>query len=739
MRGRVLGTAAISALLLTGYCAQALADEKVETVVVTAERRTTNVQTTPIAVTVLTAEDLKNKSINTVDQLQFATPSLTINNFGQGNDFNIRGIGKGESNIQTPSGVVTYRDGVPVLGGFLQDEPWYDIASVEVLRGPQGTFAGTNATGGAVFITEQNPALGDSSGYVQGQVGNYADVGLQGAVDVPVSDDVALRFAAYGERRDSFWTITKGPAFSGDPGSLKEGATRVSLLWQPLQNLEVLFKTDLMYIDTGGYPADFTCIVCAEDIFHVHNNTHNMGLEEQLRSVLDIRYTFGGGIQLRSLTGYQYARAAEQIDLTPGLSPVPLPITDTFRDLGKIRLVSTELDLISPDSGPFRWVIGGFFQHEDDDLPQNGGFDIGLPAGAVDVTLAYHTPKQHEAVFGQATYDFNEQWELQVGARFNASTFDLRDNQETLVNFGAGEVPVAIFDVPCTPPVVFPFVCPFARSGHEADSKLTEKVALNFKPDDTNFLYAFFATGHKDGGQNTTSDEPPNILPEDVRNVEIGWKSGFWGEHIRTQLDAYWNDYKNFQVTLFDPTTQTSPIVNAPAAKIWGFEGQMQGSWDAFSFDLNADYLHSRFGGFFAEAVGAPVGTCNPHTGGTAATCQNLTGNQNVYAPDWTVNGGVQYAFVLGNGDTLTPRIDYAYVGTQYPSVFQNPLAAGFVPKLGVRNILNAQLSYAIDNSWLFTLYGTNLTNLHYVAAENVSLRYAGAPLQFGLRVDKSF
>jgi iron complex outermembrane receptor protein len=122
-------------------------------VVVTAERRATNLQVSPVAATVLSGEDLQNRGVNTIDQLQFTTPSLTVNDFGQGIMFNIRGIGKGESNVQTPAGVVTYRDGIPVIATFLQNEPYYDISSIEVLRGPQGTFSGVNATGGAVYIT----------------------------------------------------------------------------------------------------------------------------------------------------------------------------------------------------------------------------------------------------------------------------------------------------------------------------------------------------------------------------------------------------------------------------------------------------------------------------------------------------------------------------------------------------------------------------------------------------------
>jgi iron complex outermembrane receptor protein len=725
---RLLGTASLAAIAVVAFAEAAVAEEKVETVVVTAERRATDVQKTAIAVTVLNAQDLRDKHISTIEQLQFVSPSLTVDNFGQGNEFNIRGIGKGESNIQTPSGIVTYRDGVPILGTFIQDEPYYDIASIEVLRGPQGTFAGANATGGAVFITEQNPTLDDHSGYVQGIVGSYADVGLQGAVNVPLSDDATMRIALNMERRDSFWTIKKGVGFSGDPGSLKEISGRVTLLWDPRSNLEVKFKTDVNYIDNGGYPADPTGF--PEDIFHIGNNTHNMGLDQNLRSVLDVKYTFESGIALRSLTGYQYGRAAEQIDLD-GVNFVGL----TFRDKGYIKIFTEELNLLSPDSGPFRWVLGGFFQHEDDDLPAKDGFDIGLPPGAFDIKLTYHTPKQHEAVFGQVTYDFTDELQLQLGARYNNSTFDLKDSQE--VFFGGVPFPPSLLVVPCTGGG--PGCGAVSRSGHEQDSKVTGKVALNWKPDDRNYFYVFFATGHKDGGQNTSANATPNILPEEVRNAELGWKSTLLDGHVRTQLDGYWNDYKNFQVTQFDVSSQMTDILNAPSAKLWGFEAQAQAVWDQFSFDLNGSYSHSRFGSFFTynpSQTGAD--TCDPHTGGNDPNCESLKGEENVYAPKWTFNAGAQYAFPLDNGDTLTPRVDYAFIGSQWPSIFQNSAKPRFVPKIGSRSLVNLQLTY-IHESWDFALFSTNLFDVHYIAAQNVGLRYAGEPRQFGIRVTKSF
>ena len=137
---------------------QSANDAQDDEIVVTAERRATSLQRTPIAATVLTGDDLANAGVTSVDQLQFISPGATVNNFGQGNDFNIRGIGKAEHNTSTTTGVITYRDGVATFPGYLQAEPYYDIARVEILRGPQGTFVGQNATGGRCLRHLEQPS-----------------------------------------------------------------------------------------------------------------------------------------------------------------------------------------------------------------------------------------------------------------------------------------------------------------------------------------------------------------------------------------------------------------------------------------------------------------------------------------------------------------------------------------------------------------------------------------------------
>src|SRR5580698_3447632 len=165
-------------------------------VVVTAERRTVDLGKTPIAASVLSAKDLDDKAIRTVDGLERAVPSLTISSGGQSNYMNIRGIGKNDNAGNTTSAVATYRDGVGTVSGFFNGEPYYDIQSIEVLRGPQGTFVGQNAAGGAIFVNTRDPVIdGGFHGWGELGYGNYNQVTVSGAVNLPISDDLAMRFA----------------------------------------------------------------------------------------------------------------------------------------------------------------------------------------------------------------------------------------------------------------------------------------------------------------------------------------------------------------------------------------------------------------------------------------------------------------------------------------------------------------------------------------------------------------
>ncbi len=678
-------------------------------IVVTAERRTVKLQRAAVAASVLTGTDLAKKGVVTADQLQTAMPSVTVQNFGQGNNFNIRGIGKGATNSATLVGVVTYRDGVATFPGYFQDEPYYDIANLEVLRGPQGTFAGQNATGGAVFISEKNPIIdGGYHGYLQGQYGNYNDVNLQGAVNLPISDTLAARVAFNDEYRDSFYHVTG--ADPGRQGELKQSSLRFSLLWQPIDALKVLSKTDYNYIDQGGYPAD--PFNATNNPFDITSNTRAMAIDQFVRSVLDVNYKFANGVTLRSVTGYQKGMSASRVDLDGGAV-----LSNTLRDGVGEELWSEEINLISPDEGPLTWVGGLYYSHDVMTFPKNTGFDIGEPHGGFDLTITGTNPKETKAVFGQVSYRLASGLELQVGARYTDFTA-INDIVAAIPEFG----------------VALP------QNQSERDSKLTGKVALNWTIDADNFVYAFVATGHKGGGLNTptTLVLPPVFKPEDVTDYEVGWKATTLDGHLRTQLGGYYNDYRNFQVSIGSPTSSAQSLelnITSPS-KIYGLEGQAQAVFGALSFDLGVSLLHSELGTFFAvDPRLAAAGACNPTSGPATAVCRNINGNQQVYAPRFTFNIGAEYEFKLDGGASLTPRINFGHIAPQWATLFENPALGD---RLGARNLLSGQVAYQ-RGDWRLTAYGTNLTDQRYLSAVNAGLRYVGPPRQYGLRLSKTF
>jgi len=672
-----------------------------EEVIVTAERRATPLDRTPIAATVLSGEELANNGVNAVDQLQFVTPATTVNNFGQGTNFNIRGIGKAETNSQTTTGVITYRDSVPSNPGWFTAEPYYDIRSIEVLRGPQGTFVGANATGGAVFITTNDPVIGGPvQGYFQGQVGNYNSYGAQGAVNIPISDTLAARVALYGESRDSFFDIT-GP-YTGDDG-VRMGSGRFSFLWQPSENLSVMWKTDLNYLDLSAYPA--SPATAKTDLFDVSSNAHLTALDRFGRTSLRVDYDFANGTKLRSVSSYSDGNTAESTD--PDGTSVG---NQTFSDCVDDTIWTQEFNLISPDNGGFSWVLGAFYQDEDLYFP-TGKFIIGNPAPIF--VLQGHNYRKNSAVFGQASFNLSPALQLQLGARYSESS-TINDGSTNLIG---------------------------AYWQREDFSNLSGKVTLNWTVNDDHFLYAFAASGFRPGGLNVPVVAGATLAPfeeEEVMSYEVGWKATLLEGHLRTQLDAFYSEYDNFQVTVRYPQIPVFNIeLNNPnTTKMHGFEAQAQAVFGSLSLNAGIGLLSSELGRFFAtDRRIFGTAPCDPESGPASATCIDLTGHDQTYAPELTYNISAQYDFEMGNDNRLTPRVGFGHVSEQWATLFANEALGD---RLEARNVWNAQLAWQ-HGSFTATLYGTNMADQHYVAALNSGLRLAGFPRQYGLRLMKTF
>ena len=679
---------------------------------ITAERRTINLQTAPVAATVLPGAQLQSQGIESLDDLQFHVPSLTVADFGQGNLFNIRGIGKDLTNVQTPSGVVTYWDGVAAYPGFFADSPYYDISNIEVLRGPQGTFAGQNATGGAVFITTNDARLGSFSGDIEGQYGSYNDGLVRGFINVPIGDTLAIRLAFNGERRDSFYTVA-GPwttPYGGTPGRQLLGSLRLGVTWQPTEALKIVFKADADYLDHGGFIGSPTINPAnplqlnPSDLFHVSSFINDYATNKGYRLTLNAAYTFPDGIILRSITGWQAGGGNANIDLTE-LAP-----GDAFEDYGREQIASEEINVVSPDNkGPLNWVGGLYYQHDYVSLLPGGGkpgFDIGVPPGIVDLQLNYRTPKTTEAVFGQISYDITPALQLQVGARYTNETFGLTDDSPTVVLGTVVADPIAV--------------------GHTRDSGPTGKVALTWRVDDNNTLYAFVATGRKAAGINTTpagtQTAPAAFSPEQVTDIEAGWKPTFFDGHLRAQIGGYYSLYKNFQLSFGTPSAPTMSFIRnlGGTTTLYGVEAEAQAVFGAWSFNASASYEHSSLGnGLVADPVsGLPL---------------QLGGRVAPLAPTWTANFGAQYAFALSNGATLTPRVDLSYIDSQWATPYQD--FGDFIPS---RTLVNAELAYA-QGPYRFSFFATNAFDVHYIIATNIGLRYAGNPAQYGIRAERRF
>ncbi len=707
---------------MLGWCGSAVAqtaDPTPETgtgelpeLVVTAERRHTDLQQSAISATVLSGGELANLGVTTVDQLQFATPGAAVDNFGQGIDFNIRGIGKGEHNSQTTVGVVTYRDGIATFPGYFQEEPYYDIANVEILRGPQGTFGGQNATGGAVFVTTNDPVIGGGyKGYMSGQVGNYTDFALQGAVNLPISDTLAARFAFNAESRDSFYKFTgpNGGAYDGNPGKLRIGSGRIGLLWKPDDALTVLFKTDFNYLNLGAYPAD--PYYDTNNPFSLTANSPQEALDRFVRSVLKIDYVLPDGITLRSVSGYQKGITAYQADLD-GTAAADL----TFADNVDESLWSEEFNVISPDQGLVTWIAGLYADGDKYTFPP-GQFFEGLPPGniATEYSLQGTNPESAVAGFGQLSFQLPKGFQIQLGGRYTSAK---TTNHVQVLQFGL----------------------PITADQTAKYTNTSGKLSLNWAIDPNNFVYAFASTGFRPGGLNVPVGlgTPAAFGAEKLQDYEVGYKLTSFDGHLRTQVDGFYDVYKNFQVTVGYPAFPTFgfELNNPNPSHLYGFEAQTQAAFGHFALDAGTTIMHSSLGRFYAtDPRIASVTPCDPSSGPMSASCVDLTGHSQTYAPNFTFNIGAQYSFPLSAKDTVTPRANFGYVAPQWATLFEN---AALGDHLAGRDIAGGQVAWQHDH-FVTTLYTTNVADRQYVGALNSGLRFEGPPRQYGLRFLTTF
>ena len=712
--------ASMLAFALTGWPTAAVAQSdnpEEQEIVITAERREVALQNTNLAASSLTTKDLERKSVTSIADLQYATPSLSIIETGFSKSLNIRGIGLAVINPAVVPGIATYRDGVFLSSQTTYGEPFFDIASVEVLRGPQGTFVGQNATGGAVFINSRNPSINEGvrSDFTV-QYGNYDHIQLRGAVNLPASDTFALRLAFNMEKRDSFFRNITSKIV--EPGKLDIVNGRVGFLWQPTSKLEVLFKTQYNEGSTDGYaykPAIGTryAPLAPADPFTLNYDRGDTRLDTiYVRSSLQIDYRFGSGLRLRSISGYQYNN--EKLLADSDATTANEWNTNHFVE----RTTTQDVSVISPDEGRFRWVIGGTFAHYSDTV------DVFAFNPVQQLKIDLVTKKTAWGAFVNGTYSLLDHLDVEAGARYSGDKVK-----------NSGGTRISIVGLPN--PILLSL-----NSAAPTGSKITGKVALNWKVTPDHLLFAFWARGYKPGGVDLTGAQ---FNEESVDDYEIGWKGSLLNKRLRIQTNAYLMKYKGFQFSTFDPITTQTAIRNAGDSTIKGFEASAQLSLGALRADVGLAYTDSKIGSIRlvntrllpnGSTAGLPP-QCRP---GGPARCfdygpftVDVSGSSNIYSPRWTFNAGMEYGFRFAGGK-LTPRIDVSYLSSQWGTLFEDPL----LDKFAARTLVNLQLTYSRDK-WTIEGFGTNITNKTYISGASGNNRFYGAPREYGVRISRSF
>lgn len=681
-------------------------------VVVTAQRRSENVQDVPIAATVLRGEDLTSRGITNVQSLQTAAPALTIQPAGNGDALIVvRGVGNLQTSPTSSAGVAFYTDGVFLPAQRFAGDLLYDVQSVEVLRGPQGTLVGENSTGGAILLRSAQPSTEGISGYFQQIVGNYERLRSEGAINIPLSEQFALRAAFLIDKRDSFSdNLGSGQAnvlatSNDEPGALDNQGIRLQLLFRPSDRFDATLRYDRYWEDnsgpalkpTGSAASDPFSATIQNDPFKIAYSAPQYFRMDGTRYALEFNYDIVPGLKLRSITSHSAVDVVDAADLDYGRAVQDVQMVRWY----PLRTYTQEVNLISETDSPFQWVAGGFYMkvpRQPLKLTALQAFVPGTPPSPF-ININTNTERESKAVFGQANYDVTDALTLTLGARYSENEQRFSGVFSPLTPFGFVQIPV----------------------DNEASSdQVTYRAVADFKASEDINLYVSYSTGYKAGGANLAGTDPP-YGPETNKVFEAGLKSFFFDRHMRLNVAAFSQDYEDLQVQGLSGGLPFT--TNASKAKIEGFEAETVVTAGNFVFEGALTYLNART----TEAFVIPAGLV-------------VSGTELPYTSDWSGNAAVEYRFQMGEA-SLTPRLQYVYLAPRWTSLIHGPLT-----RTDERGTLDFRLTYESEQGWQLEGFVTNLADEEYlvdIAAPGFGspafgLTY-GAPQEFGARFSHRF
>lgn len=825
-------------------------------IVVTAGRREEALQKVPVAVAAVSASQIETAGIQNFNDLAALTPNLSvITGVGGSNFLNIRGVGIGVSTPFQSAGVPLMSDGlyIPHSEAFLRDA-YFDLDHVEVYRGPQGTFAGQNSTGGAIFLVSKQPDFSGTNGFVQQTFGDYAWFQTQAAYNMPINDQWAARFAAQYETRDGF-TTNAGAAnnvpsqgnTSRSLGNLDNLSLRGILRWKPRDNLDFRLRYDYLrqadngaaYVRSAG-PGTFNNPAVLTNPRLVYEDFTGSDISTINRVTLNADWHINDDVELKSVTGFQQWNSAGIADSdasTPYrqdcLSPPAATPTSTtlIRTTCPQSFATTqqndtyynqEFDLVSTSASKLQWVLGAAALHQDTPIHNynasycfdpnvlaaptnqggvgggtnvcNAGLYANYPYGyAVTNTspgskLDYLQSSHSEAGFGELKYQFNDHWQLIAGGRYTWFHIQLNPGSAVLYNgnfynsnpainaaylanypgYGGPQVNSQWIVSPghtdlqtcgnINNNASTPNLCILqAQASYAAP---TGRVVLNWTPDARTTVYASWSKGFKQGSYVTqftvgAAGVQPPYKQEDIYDYELGLKTSLLDNHIRLNINGFYEDYYNWQASFRVTASPIPRSVNIDKSRIEGFEAQIDGVWGDFRTTLSAGYDDSKvvsnsnlgaipsneYGpgpgiGIGAGAPAAPI-SCSISANG----CMNFVGTVLNYSPKWTTDLTAQYDFHILGG-IVTPWVQLSYVSDQWDQLFH--ASQDYIPQ---HELVNLRISYTAPQNWRLEGFVTNVANTLYVQGVSAgsgltpysTLVSIGAPRQMGVRIRYAF
>ncbi len=679
-------------------------------VVVTATKRSTSLQRTPIAITALSAATLADNHVQTMLDVVALVPGFQATAQGDHGvtTLTLRGIGNDSAKTQyADPEVASFVDNVYSPRAEGATALMFDIEGIEVLRGPQGTLWGRNSTVGAVNIQTVKPELNSRAGYVEGGVGNYNRYGARAAFNIPLGETAALRFGIVHEQHDGYVDYQKFPgvplesqraaylAAGGDPAKFRpinpnqfavgnkkynaqdQTAVRLSLLWHITPDLKwnIAYEnfadrgTPSANLMQNPRPGQDHWSTLSDSAPWIERDSHN------IRSRLS--YDIGDEMALHYIAGISRYKGSMRFDQDGGAG-VPTSIISgatwqehTTTD-SNYNSHSHELELQSVGNRAVDWQLGLYYAAEKNDIR----FDIPIFNGTQDGTVGWQgsfiQPEEtvaSKAAFGQATWNVSDALHLTGGVRY---TKDRRENIGGRAFTWRGDpnvpqVPLNPSMDPSLPGQGFAPDVP-GNDGVFKGSKVTGLLRVNYDLNKDNMVYASVATGYKSGG---VQDRGLSYQPETLTNYELGTKSSFMNGAVKVNNALFYSDFKDFQFNSpvnFADGSRGLAISNAEGATVYGLESEIAARLTPNGrLTVTLALLKAKLGALVAGSNDYSLPTCVVDP--SIATCLDVSGNKMPHAPRFSTTVQYQHTFNLDSG-TLVPRITAHYETDAELSVF---------------------------------------------------------------------